>query len=58
MDGGEETIYFFLFVTQMKFFSLYPNLAWKPTHKQVMNWFSKKRKDTFCHIYSEKDQQF
>ena len=39
----------------MKFLSLCPNFEWKLAQNLNMNWWSKERKDTSCHIMSQKD---
>ena len=52
-DKGEETP-LLDFVTWMKLKLLCPNFAWKLAHQWVMNWLSKERKDTSCHIMSKK----
>ena len=45
------------FGTGMKLLSICPNFAWNLVHKYCMNCLSKERKDTYCHILSQKDQK-
>ena len=57
VNGGEES-FFSYFLTQKKLLSFCQNLALKLAHKWRMNCLSIERKDTSCHIMSQKDQRY